>query len=47
LLALPIGTKSLLATPLKTEDELERTVFETLELLQDIFLLKRCSVFER
>ncbi|MFZ5903634.1 MAG: hypothetical protein ACOYZ8_08815 [Chloroflexota bacterium] len=35
------GTKSLLATPFKTEEEFERTVFETSELLEDIFLLKR------
>ncbi|MCI0553654.1 MAG: hypothetical protein L0287_22125 [Anaerolineae bacterium] len=34
-------TKSLLATPFKTEEEFERTVFETSELLEDIFLLKR------
>jgi hypothetical protein len=35
------STKSLLATPFKTEEEFERTVFETSELLEDIFLLKR------
>ncbi len=35
------NTKSLLATPFKTEEEFERTVFETSELLEDIFLLKR------
>jgi hypothetical protein len=35
------GTKSLLATPFKTEEEFEKTVFETSELLEDIFLLKR------
>ena len=34
-------THSLLATPFKTEDEFERTVFETPELLEDIFLIKR------
>lgn len=34
-------TKSLLATPFKTEEEFERIVFETSELLEDIFLLKR------
>lgn len=34
-------TKSLLAIPFKTEDEFEKTVFETPELLEDIFLLKR------
>ena len=37
----PQGVKALLATPFKTEDEFERTVFETSELLEDIFLLKR------
>ena len=36
-----IGTKALLDTPFKTEDEFERTVFTTAELLKDIFLLKR------
>ena len=36
------GTRSLLATPFKTdEEEFERTVFETSELLEEIFLLKR------
>lgn len=35
------GTKSLLSTPFKTEEEFEKTVFETSELLEDIFLLKR------
>lgn len=35
------GTKSLVATPFKTEEEFEKTVFETSELLEDIFLLKR------
>jgi len=35
------GVKALLATPFKTEDEFERTVFGTSELLEDIFLLKR------
>lgn len=35
------GTLSLLATPFKTEEEFERTVFETQEILEDIFLLKR------
>ncbi len=34
-------TKSLLATPFKTEEEFERTIFATSELLEDIFLLKR------
>ena len=33
--------KSLLPTPFKAEEEFERAVFETPELLQDIFLLKR------
>jgi hypothetical protein len=33
--------KSLLATPFKTEEEFEKTIFETSELLEDIFLLKR------
>lgn len=37
----PDGTKSLLATPFKTEEEFEKTVFETPEILEDIFLLKR------
>lgn len=37
----PVGVKALLATPFKTEDEFERTVFGTSELLEDIFLLKR------
>jgi len=35
------GTRSLLATPFKSEDEFEKGVFETPELLEDIFLLKR------
>ena len=35
------GIKSLLATPFKTEEEFERTIFETSELLEEIFLLKR------
>jgi hypothetical protein len=34
-------TISLLATPFKTEDEFEKTVFETPEILEDIFLIKR------
>lgn len=37
----PEGTKSLLATPFKTEEEFEKTVFETPEIFEDIFLLKR------
>ena len=35
------STKSLLETPFKTEDEFERMIFGTAELLQDIFLLRR------
>jgi len=34
-------TKSLLATPFKTEEEFEKTIFKTTEILEDIFLLKR------
>ncbi len=34
-------TISLLATPFKTENEFEKTVFETPEILEDIFLIKR------
>ena len=34
-------TKSLLSTPFKTEDEFERLIFKTPEILEDIFLLKR------
>jgi len=37
----PRGTKSLFATPFKSEDEFEKVVFQTSELLEDIFLLKR------
>lgn len=37
----PKGVKSLLATPFKTEDELERIIFDESELLEEIFLLKR------
>lgn len=37
----PGGTKNLLSTPFKSEDEFERTIFETPEILEDIFLLKR------
>jgi hypothetical protein len=37
----PAGTKGLLSTPFKTEEEFERTVFNTSEILEDIFLLKR------
>jgi hypothetical protein len=35
------GIKALLATPFKSEEELEKIVFENSELLEDIFLLKR------
>jgi len=35
------GTSGLLATPFRTEEEFEKTVFETQEILEDIFLLKR------
>jgi len=35
------GVRSLLSTPFKSEEEFEKTVFETSELLEDIFLLKR------
>ncbi|HLE24970.1 MAG TPA: hypothetical protein VI935_04890 [Thermodesulfobacteriota bacterium] len=35
------GTKSLLETPFKTEEEFESTVFNTSELLEEIFLLRR------
>lgn len=34
-------TKSLLEIPFKTEEEFEKTVFNTKELLEDIFLLRR------
>jgi hypothetical protein len=37
----PQRVKALLATPFKSEDEFERMVFGTSELLEDIFLLKR------
>lgn len=37
----PDGTRSLLATPFQTEEEFERTVFNTPDLLEDLFLLKR------
>ena len=33
--------KSLLATQFRTEEEFEKTVFDTPEILEDIFLLKR------
>ena len=35
------GTKSLLATPFKTEEEFEKIVFSTPEILEDIYLIKR------
>jgi hypothetical protein len=34
-------TKSLLATPFKTEEEFEKIIFETPEIMEDIFLIKR------
>lgn len=34
-------TKSLLTKPFKTEEEFERIVFDTQEILEDIFLIKR------
>lgn len=34
-------TKSLIPTPFKTEEEFEKTIFQTPEILEDIFLLKR------
>jgi hypothetical protein len=34
-------TKSLLSTPFKTEEEFERIIFNTPEILEDIFLIKR------
>lgn len=37
----PESIKSLLATPFKTEEEFEKTIFEAPEILEDIFLLKR------
>lgn len=35
------NTKSLLATPFRTEEEFERIIFETQEILDDIFLIRR------
>lgn len=35
------ATKNLLATPFKTEEEFEKIIFETPEILEDIFLIKR------
>jgi hypothetical protein len=37
----PNSVRALLATPFKSEEELEKIVFENSELLEDIFLLKR------
>ena len=37
----PDGTKQLLNTPFKTEEEFEKTVFEASGLLEDVFPLKR------
>jgi hypothetical protein len=34
-------TKSLLATPFKTEEEFEKIIYETPEILEDMFLIKR------
>ena len=34
-------TKSLSSTPFKTEEEFEKIVFNTPEILEDIFLIKR------
>jgi len=34
-------TKNLLPTPFKIEEEFEKTIFETPEILEDIFLIKR------
>ena len=35
------GTKSLLSTPFKSEEEFEKLIFNTPEILEDIFLIKR------
>ena len=35
------GIKALLETPFRSEEEFEKTVFTTSELLEDVFLLKR------
>lgn len=35
------NTKSLLSTPFKTEEEFEKEIFNTQEILEDIFLIKR------
>jgi len=37
----PKGTRQLVSTPFKTEDDFERTVFESSALLEDVFPLKR------
>ena len=36
-----VGVKSLLAKPFKTEEEFEKLIFATPEILEDIFLIKR------
>lgn len=35
------GTESLVSTPFETEEKFERLIFNTPEILEDIFLLKR------
>jgi hypothetical protein len=35
------GTKTLASTPFKSEDEFEKIIFETPEILEDIFLIRR------
>ncbi len=40
------STKSLLATPFKTEEEFEKTVFETPEILEDIFFFLNAKFAE-
>jgi hypothetical protein len=35
------GTKALVETPFRSEEEFEKTVFATSELLDDVFLIKR------
>lgn len=35
------GTRSLLSTPFKTEEEFEKIIYNTPEILEDIFLIKR------
>lgn len=37
----PVGTKQLLSTPFKTEEEFEKTIFEASGILQDVFPIKR------